>query len=196
MRKLIIAVAALCVAGCTGVWERGYRPGPGAGKIERKVDPVVREVPWERLETFDQRLYERSAKSDVGMDDWDSATRAEVHADLIRALQLPGDAAGYTIVGESLFTTTQRVDPNDGELAALARKVGADYAIWSRAYLGKTDRVVYRPTSTFGTVNRIRAGRDGRYRSVIESYTGTSWTPVVVRADEHAWRAFFVRRAD
>ena len=195
MRSLIIVVAALS-AGCTSVWERHYQPGPGSGAIERTIEPIVREVPWERLQTFDERLHERIAQSDVHIDDWDTPERAEVHADLIRALQLPGDAAGYTVVGECLFTSTYAVDPNDGELATLARKVGGDYAMWSRAYLGKADRVVYRPISTYGTVQRTRVGRDGRTRGVVESYSGTSWTPVVVRADEHAWRAFFVRRID
>ena len=116
--------------------------------------------------------------------------------DLLAALQLQETAGSATIVGMSSFATTEPIRPGNGELARLARNVGADYAIWSSRYLGRGTRVVDRPV----TVHRHGWGEyydrhDGRWRSRYRSTVDTAWVPVVVEADRVAYVAFFIRKS-
>lgn len=199
-RLVPIAAAAvpLFAAACsTSPWERSFEPSTQASIAPAPSDaPVrIREVPWDRIQATLRELEAEVAASDVPPEEWPPERRAEADARLLRALQVTRDPATVEILGVSEFRTTDPIRPggaDQDQLARFARQIGATEVVWSRRYLGKTERIVDRPVTyyDFGSGWAL-----GRYRRGAGVFTGstTTWLPVVVEADESAYLAFFLR---
>lgn len=190
---LTLIGTAVCMAGCSASpWESEYRSAGVAAAPLVKESPVrVREVPWDRIQDTLRELESERAASDVHPDDWDPARKEAAKAKLLRGLQVSEDPRQVSVLGRSVFRTTDRVRPDDGELSTFARKIGATTVIWSNSYMGKTDVVRSEP------VTEWRSGSwdswDSHRGSRGFSESSTIWVPVVVQADERAWMAFFLR---
>ena len=111
-------------------------------------------------------------------------------AKLLRGLQVTEDPATVQILGRSEFQTTDPVRPDDGSLAAFARKIGATTVVWTSKYRGRRDTVVDEPVTEWrtGTITTAR----GRHTTFTES--STVWYPVLMKEDEYAFVAFFLRQ--
>ena len=194
------ALVALCMgmvlSGCeSSPWESQYHSlgvtVPGLGPADRVV---IREVAWDRVQgTLTQLEAERSA-SDVHVDDWTEEQKAAAKARLLRGLQVSGDPKAVELLGRSDFRTTSAVRPDDGSLESFARRIGATKVVWARQYLGKTDRVQQESATELRT--RTWTGgkqADGTRRTYTSTENATVFYPVVVKADENAWVAFFLR---
>lgn len=195
----------LAMAGCSGptVWERAFEPCEGASLAPAAEGaPVrVREVPWDRIHDALRDLEADVAASDIPPEEWPPERRAGAQARLLRALQVTADPASVEVLGVSEFRTTDPLRPGGAgaeELRAFARQIGADEVVWASRYLGKAQRIEDRPVSTYTTGTDWFFGRRGRGRwgsgSGFYSESTTSWVPVAVEADEHAYTAFFLRR--
>jgi hypothetical protein len=110
---------------------------------------------------------------------------------LLTALQVTADPAHVEILGRSEFRTTSETNPNDGELAAFARKLGAETVVWSSNYLGKAQIVRDEPVTEWRTGSWSSGHGTRRYQTYTES--ATIWVPVVVEGDEHAFLVYFLR---
>lgn len=197
---LAAVVLNVMLGGCGSVWQQSYRTSPlvdasDAVRHGSNHPVVVREVPWERVEGALRELQEREAASDVHITEWPEDARAAASARLLGALQLSGEPESYLLLGWSSFATMDNVRIQDGSLQRTARRLGADYALWSSRYLGPGTRVVDRPV----TIHRHGWGRyydrrDRVWRDRYHSDLDTAWVPVVEDADRHAYVAFFVRR--
>lgn len=199
MKRLIPCFTGLMLTlvGCTSTWENMYTPvGERAPALPADAAVTLREVPWERVQATLGELEKERAASDVHPDEWTDEQKGEAKTKLLRGLQVSADPAAVRVLGRSVFRSTERVQPNSGELEAFARKIGATMVVWSSTYLGKTEKIVQEPVSQYSTgTDRYR---DDRGRRRTDSYTenSTLWVPVVVKADEHAWTAYFLREND
>lgn len=154
----------------------------------------IRSIPWARMSQTLTEAERAATESDVHPDDWSAERRRAADSELLRGLQVSGDAATITILGQSEFRTVRDLRPDgrdEAELAAFAREVGATDVIWSSVDLGKADTIVQRPVSTI------------RYGSIWDRYYGdsrrgfdraTSWVPVRIEADQRGFVAFFLAR--
>ncbi len=197
VRVMGLGLLMLLGGGCaSNVWEDTFlaaRPVP-AVEDPQPGAVVVREVPWQRIEAALLELEQEIAASDMHPDEWPAERKREADAKLLRALQFSEPAADLVILGRSDFASTSPIDPRDGSLAEFAAEIGADYAVWSRTYRGKADRVIQEPVTTYSDETIRYRGRDGRRRTETLSSSSTTWVPLVVARDEWAWVAFFVRR--
>lgn len=197
-------LAATALGGCTASpWNATYvgRRDPGAAlEAERGAarPVVVRSVPWERIEQTLRELDAEIAATDVHPDEWPEARKEAAKARLLRGLQVSDPAELIEVLGKSEFRTTDRVHPEtpkgEAELVAFARLVGADLVVWSGRYLGKADRVVKEPVTTYSSGTDWGWTRDDARRPLAFSESSTTWVPVRVQMDELGYVAYFLRR--
>lgn len=196
-RVAVSCLMLLTLGGCeANRWESAYQ-GRAAPVVMQDHDSAaaavrVRYVPWERIAATQQRLEAEVAASDVHPDDWGTEKREAAKAELLKGLQVSESAASVDVLGRSEFRTTDTVRVEGGELAAFAAKIGASRVVYSSTLLGKADRIVYEPVTTWTQGsdwyrNSRRRGNAGY------SEHSTSWVPVRVQADETAWVAYFLR---
>lgn len=204
MRRMFTAFTALVLAltGCTtSSWESTYvgaRPPSGERADLTKV-VRVQMVPWERIEAMLKEQDAEVAASDTHPDQWSAEKKGESKAKMLRWLQVSGDAARVDVLGRSTFRTTDRVRPETdegrAELVKVAQKLDADLVVWSSRYLGKSERVVDRPVTSYrsGTISYV--DRAGKVRSQSYSDNETAWVPTGVVADEVEFVAYFLGRS-
>lgn len=194
--RLLLLLLAFAMGGCAASpWERNYVPHSAAPRLPGSAAVSVRSVPWERVVGTLRELEAEVAASDSHPDEWPEERRAAARARLLRGLQVSESPERVAVVGRSEFRSTERIRPETAEgtarLASFARRVGADTVVWTARYVGKADAIVDQPVTTHahGLLHRRGDGRDIPY-----SETTTTWVPVVVRADEYAFIAYFLRR--
>jgi hypothetical protein len=193
--RLTIACGAtlMVLAGCgSSPWASEFRSsGIAAGALTAQVPVRIREVPWDRIQQALAELEQERSESDIHPDDWDADRKLAAKTSLLRALQVSEDPRLVDVLGRSVFTTTDNIRPDDGELAKFARTKGATTVIWSSSYLGRTEVVRSEPVTEWrsGTWQRWHGRGGGTYWSE----SSTIWVPVVVTADQRAWMAFFLR---
>jgi len=194
-RFLTLLPVLLLIGGCASVWERSFEPRDEVVGEPESANVRVREVPWSRLESALDELSQLQAQSDLAWEDWPESQKREADAKLLRALQVSESPETIEILGRSSFKTTDHIRPGDGSLGRFARKIGAHYAIWSRRYLGKTDRVVHEPVQESGYRQiRYYDRKRKRYRTRYDYEYWTTYVPIVVKADESAWVVYYLRR--
>ncbi len=194
-RILLFLPLCFLFVGCASNWEQSFEPRAESSGLESSAAVVVREVPWERLERTLEDLSRLRAERDIAWEEWPESQKQEADAMLLRALQVSQPSAEIEILGRSSFKTTDRMHPGDGSLERFARKIGADYAIWSRRYLGKADRVVREPVQESGYRQiRYYDRKSKRYRTRYDYEYWTTYVPMVVKADESAWVVYYLRR--
>ena len=189
------AVASSLLGGCaTSPWQAAYT-SLSTEPLSPTTDVKIRGVSWERLEPVLRELDAEAAKSDAPPEEWPADLRAPRQTSLLEALQVTRDAGTVDIIGRSAFKTTDIVEPEDGELAALARQKGADLVVYSRSYLGKTEKIVQEPVTTYssGTNSWWASDARRRRRHVDFSESSTSWVPMKIQADEHFVVAYFLK---
>jgi hypothetical protein len=157
--------------------------------LPAKQEVKIREVPWQRLDAALQELEEERAAADAPPDEWPADKSLAAEQKLLTALQVTADPSHVEILGRSTFRTTSETNPNSGELAAFARKVGADTVVWSSSYLGKAQIVRDEPVTEW----RTGSWSTGKRRSQTYTESSTIWVPVVVEGDEHAFLVYFLR---
>jgi hypothetical protein len=187
------------LGGCaSNVWEETFVAVAPVREVERPAPAAVtvREVPWSRLEAALAELETEIVASDIHPDEWPPERTREADATLLLAMQFSEPTDDLVILGRSDFSSTDAIDPRDGSLAEFAAQIGADYAVWSRTYRGKTDHVVTEPVTTYTDETLRFRGRDGKRRTETVSGSATTYVPLVVARDEWAWVAFFVRKED
>lgn len=190
---ILLGLLGLVLGGCASPWASNYRPEHQARYLpEVERDKVtVRKVSWSRVGPVLGELEGIVAESDTHPDDWDQEKVDKVHAKLFTGLQISEDPSSLVLLGRSWFSTTDTIRPDDGSLARFARGIGADYAIWTSTSLGEVERIVTRPVTT-----HTREFRNGRRGGRTRTGSATSYVPVVVRAEETGYIAFFIRRVD
>ncbi len=187
--------ALMLPAGCaTSPWQSTYT-ALLSEPLAATTDVKIRAVAWERLEPVLRELDAEAARSDVPPEEWSSDLRLARQSKLLSALQVSAEPARVDMVGRSAFKTTDRVDPEDGQLAALARLKGANLVVYSSSYLGKSEKIVSEPVTTFSSGTESWWGSDARRRRRHTDFseTSTSWVPMKIQADEHFFVAYFLR---
>jgi len=189
-----VVASSLLTACTTSPWQATYT-ALSTEPLSPTTDVRIRAVSWERLEPVLRDLDAEAAKSDAPPEEWPADLRSKRQATLLDALQVTRDAGGVDIIGRSAFKTTDTVEPEDGQLAALARQKGANLVVYSRSYLGKTEKIVQEPVTTYSSGSESWWGSDARRRRrhVDFSETSTSWVPMKIQADEHFFVAYFLR---
>lgn len=180
-------------------WQQSLKPGPDAAPGLAPADPIrIREVQWDRVQSTLEELRAAEAASSVHPQEWSPEAKLAHKAKLIQGLQISEPPAGVRVLGKSEFRTTDSafaVDQGGGggtQLEQLARSLGADTVMWSSRLIGKADRVVQEPVTTYSSGSRWwRDGDRNRPESFNEQQT--TWIPVRVQADETAYIAFFLR---
>lgn len=193
MKKLLTLSVLMLLTGCTNVWQESYQPFSAAAPLPEGTQVVVREIPWERMESALREQEELLASSDVHWEEWDHEQRRDANAKLLKALQVSDDPDRIRLIGVSSFRTTDRVQPWDGELEAFARKRGAHYAIWADRYMGKAETIVRQTvwSDSHDYITYEDAG--GTDRRATRQRTSSTEVPVVVEKDETGFTAFFLR---
>lgn len=194
MRSALLIALALSLSACVSPWEESFEAAPGAylEPLPPEAPVDVRRVPWERLDVALVELEREVIESDTHPSEWPDERLAARDGRLLLALQVSQPDA--RILGRSVFRSVDPIRPDDGQLGTFARQLGADLAIWSSRYQGKTTIVKQEPVTTYGS----RYGGRGRYgydsdRGSYISFQETSYVPVVIEADEYAWVAYYVR---
>lgn len=173
-------------------WQREFVPSDESVSLAPGGGPIrTREVPWERVQETLADLHAEWVASDLPREEWPESRKLDRRARLLRGLQVTADPRSVDVLGRSEFRSTDRLRPYDGELEEFARKIGANTVVWSSTYLGKTDVVRSEPVTEYRTGSFDRRGEDGRSRTFSES--STIYVPVVLKADERAWIAYFLR---
>lgn len=195
MSLLASAVATLCLAtGCaSSPWESEFRAACAPVASLTKDAPIrIREVEWDRVQTTLREISSERAASDTHPDDWPQEKKDAELNRLLKGLQIQGSAPAVRLLGRSDFRTTARTRPDDGTLEEFARRIGATTVIWTSSYLGKADSVRQESITEYrtGTADRWRSGN---HHAGAATETATVYFPVVVRADEYAFSAFFLR---
>jgi len=196
-------VVALGFAGCqSSPWEGAYtglRDPDAAERASRgEAAPVrVRQVPWGRVRETLDAIEKDVAASDVHPDEWTPQRKLEAKAKLLKGLQVSESPESVQVLGRSEFRTTDRIAPETeegrAELERFAQSVGADMVVWSGQYLGKTERVVKEPITTYSSGSRSNWTRADRTTPGIFSETETTWVPVRVQMDELGYIAYFLK---
>lgn len=192
---LTLCILGCTLGGCSSLWQDHYTGAP-IGRFEAVENTRVREVPWQRI---DDALYEidiNRASSDIHFDDWSDEQKLEEQATLLRGLQISEDPRDVIVLGRSSFHTTDRVSVRDDSLHDFASSLGADYAIWSSEFVGKTDKVIDKPVYEHGYQWNSYRSSSGKYRHRYEPWHRTVYVPVVVQADEFAWMVYYIRLKD
>jgi hypothetical protein len=201
---VLCAAASILLSGCAAPssWETEFKPAPGvvvpprdAAKTNEAPTPVrVREIPWERMAATMQDLNNDIATSDVHPEEWSQERKDAAKGKLLRGLQLSEDPASVQVLGRSDFrTTASSTRPDDGQMEAFARRLGATTVVWASQYIGKADRIVQEPVHEYRTGTYDRWDRRDSHRGGSISETSTTWVPVRIQVDENAFIAFFVR---
>lgn len=179
-------------AGCASPWKRTFEPATEAvyPPTERVV---IRSVPWERVNTALREIERARADSDISPVEWGRDRQLAEQARLASALQLSEDPESLAVLGRSVFKSVGDVRVLDGSLSSFARSIGADYAVWSTTYLGKTQSVETETISRHGYTYGRHRRRDGRIDYDYLPYYETIYVPVVVERDQHAWIVYYVR---
>lgn len=190
--RWMVGFLLLALAGCQSAWETSFEPAAGPSAPLAAAQPVsLRRVPWERLDAALVNLEADLAQSDTHVSEWPQDRLDEREAELLTALQISDDPARVTVLGRSVFRSTEPIEPDDGNLEAFARKIGATHAVWSARYQGKTTVIEREPVTTTGYVWDGTRDRFGSDRDI--AYNETTYIPVVVEADEYAWVAYFLK---
>lgn len=179
------------------MWERSFAYEPGAGPGAPTQSVLVRDAPWERVAAALAAEGAAIASSDVHRNDWSPERAREVELGLLDALQLPIQEAQVELIGRSHFTTTDTPDPAGPELSKFASSIGAEYAVWSRQWLGKAETIEREPIERERwRWDRVWDADRKHYVYVRRWETETDWVPVVIERDESRYVVFYVRRAD
>lgn len=188
---LLMTLLALApLGGCATAWKQHYEGEP-PGTVEPTESVTLREVPWPRIEQMLRDIEAARAASDTHPDEWPPERLAAEKATLLRGLQISERPDDIEILGRSVFRSTTPLRPGDGSLASFARSIGADYAVWSSNYLGTKEIVQQEAIRSAGFYGSYRhGGRHGSY----EPWGRTSFVPVVIEADEHAWVVYYLRQ--
>ncbi len=191
----MILLPCLMVGGCASPspWESSYIGARPEAPLRDAPLPAVRDVSWERLASTRDELEKEVAASDSHPDQWSEDRREASRATLLKGLQVTEDPSRIQVLGRSEFSSTNNIRPDDGTLAAFGASIGASRVIWSSHFLGKADKVVSEPVTTYVTGYDWVRDRKGRHRYEPTSYHTTTWVPVTVRANDYHWVAYFLR---
>jgi hypothetical protein len=191
-----LASGACVLGGCTGpsLWERTYQGVKAFDEPPRATAPLptLRDVSWERLMDTRAELERDVAASDVHPSEWPADKRDAAKATLLRGLQVQENPADVQVLGLSQFSTTDNLRADSGELATFGASLGATRVIYSTRFLGKADKIIDEPVTTYyhGGWHRVH---DRRYRSEPWSHSSTTWVPIRVQADEHGWIVYYLK---
>ena len=192
LRLAALSLTAVALTACTSPWRESFEPATVAD-YPPTDRAVIREVPWERIDSVLRELDAERVSSDVHPDEW-PAERLEAHkARLATALQLSEDPADLEILGRSAFNSTADVDLFDGALSDFATSIGADYAIWSTSYVGRAQTIEREPVTRTGVGWTRNRSRDGHIDYDYLPYNETLYVPVVIERDQFAWVVYYVR---
>lgn len=187
---LLVGLAALSGCSSTPVWEEHYR-GVEPGTHPETASVVVREVPWSRLDEALREIERARASSDEHPDEWPEDRRLAERARLLTALQISEEPQDVTVLGRSVFRSTRSVDPADGSLERFARSIGADYAVWAAHYEGTRKVRRTEPVQHHGFSTGMSFG--SRRGAMVSPWYGTTFVPVTVEEDEHAWLVYYLK---
>lgn len=195
MRRLwaiVLLVGLVALSGCssTPVWEEHYR-GVEPGTHPETASVVVREVPWSRLDEALREIEADRAASDEHPDEWPRERLLAERAQLLTALQISEPAERVEVLGRSVFRSTRPVDPEDGSLEKFARSIGADYAVWAAHYEGTRQVRRTEPVQHHGFSTGVSFG--SRRGTMVSPWYGTTFVPVTVEEDEHAWLVYYLK---
>lgn len=187
-----VLLVGACLGGCVSPWKSTFEAATDA--VYPPTDRVIiRNVAWERVNTALREIDQARADSDISPAEWGGDRQLAERARLANALQLSEDPESLAVLGRSVFKSVGEVRVLDGSLSSFARSIGADYAIWSTTYLGKTQSVETETISRHGYTYGRHRRRDGRIDYEYLPYHETIYVPVVVERDQHAWIVYYVR---
>jgi len=190
-----LASAACVLGGCAGpsLWERTYQGVKAIDEPPRATAPLptLRDVSWERLMETRAELERAVAASDVHPSEWPADKRDAAKATLLRGLQVQENPADVEVLGLSQFSTTDNLRADSGELAKFGASVGASRVIYSTRFLGKADKIIDEPITTYHHDLGWYSDRRRRYQPW--SHTSTTWMPIRVQADEHGWIVYYLK---
>lgn len=190
---LLMTLLALApLGGCATAWKQHYQGDP-PGAVEPSESVTLREVPWARVDQMLRDVESARAASDTHPDEWPAERLAAEKAALLEGLQISEPPDDIEILGRSVFRSTTPLRPGDGSLASFARSIGADYAVWSSNYLGTKEIVQQEAVRSTGIGvygSYSRGPRHGYY----QPWGRTTFVPVVIEADEHAWVVYYLRK--
>jgi hypothetical protein len=196
-----LGLGGMFLAGCAGrsVWDQTFVGAPDATRamLGEKAPVRQRNIPWNRMQAALAELEKDASAGDVHPDDWTADQKQAAKAKLLHGLQFGGDPAKTEVLGRCMFRTAETILPDGPDREALdrtARKVGATDVVWSTKILGKTEKVVQHPVTSWTTTNFWGPPRD-RERWWDDNYTQstTTWVPVRVPADDSGFVAYFLR---
>ena len=195
LKPAALCVGTLVLAGCTNIWRDNFVGAPiDHYPPTETVD--LREVPWSRIDRTLAAIERERAASDVHWKDWSEQRLLEEHERLLKGLQISEDPEDIIVLGRSVFRSVQPVSPYAPELEGFASELGADYAVWSSSFVGKSERVIQEPITRSGV--RPHHSRDGSGvdRHSFAPWSETIYVPIVVEANEYAWVVYYLRRRD
>lgn len=200
--RLLAALPLLMLGACSSpsVWEQTFTPAPDAATAAlADSHPIrVRNITWERMQSTLVELDQAATNSDVHPENWSATQKADAKGRLLRGLQFDGSPENTRVLGRCEFRTTETLQPGAADrprLEAFARKVGATDVVWSGRILGKTEKIVEHPVTSFNT-GSFWGGRGSRGRWWDDHYSqnSTTWVPIRVPADDTGFVAYFLRR--
>lgn len=195
VRFAVLSLTAAFLTACTSPWRQTFEPATIAD-YPPTDRAVIREVPWERIDSVLREIDAELAASDVHPDEWPAERLEAQKARLTTALQLSEDPADLDILGRSVFKSTADVDLFDGSLSAFTTSIGADYAIWSTSYLGRAQTIEREPVTRTGAGWVRHRRRDGHVDYDYLPYNETLYVPVVLERDQYAWVVYYIRVLD
>ena len=107
----------------------------------------------------------------------------------MEALQVRERGDEINVLGASEFYFPAVLNPYDGPLGSLARKMGAHYVIVASKFIGKSTGTEYLPMTSFSS-----AYFGGRHGFAV-SETSTSIVPTEVTRDQYVFHAIFLRKS-
>jgi len=192
---ILLALGALALGACSNVWRDNFVGAPiDYYPPTETVD--VREVPWTRVDATLAQIERTRAESDTHWKDWSEERLMDEQRRLLTGLQIPEDPEDIIVLGRSVFRSVGEVSPQGPELSGFAAELGADYAVWSWDYIGKTEKIVREPVTRTGVRPSYYRDSDGKRRHTFVPWSETIYVPIVVEANEYAWVVYYLRRRD
>ena len=126
--RLLVLAPLAALPACSTAWKDHYR-GAAAGAYAPSESVTVREVPWERVDAALRSIEANRAASATHPDEWTPEQLEAEQAALLSGLQISEPPDEITVLGRSVFRSTDHLSPDDGSLERVFEAASAPHGL-------------------------------------------------------------------
>ena len=176
-----------------------FRQTPGASTtpLDSAINVQVRQVTPTQAVSLGKERQSYLDAHQIAPEDLTHVDHATINQMYVRNFRLPFEASNLQEVGVSFHKTRSPMLPNNADVIATAKLVGADTVVYATEYIGRQDHVQYVPSVTSAHASgRATATSSWGSWATANSYGSASAvtvSPMVVNDDTYINAVWFFR---